>query len=158
MVSIYRGALIVALLITNHTWEDVERRTQMDYSEIWDIWWHYRRTRIGPFLKLPPLYREIIIILGQTRVVYFEELSPAWLNEPKRKMVVLPTGIYTIIYKKRTGKSRNAVGGLQAMLQKCRSINGRPTIRAVSLGMSGSITRDDLLAGTRRLEQKWVQQ
>jgi hypothetical protein len=154
--QIYRGALIIALLITNHTWEDVERQTQMDYSEIWDIWWYYRRSRIGPYLTLTPLHREIIMILGQTRLVYFEELSSAWLNEPKRKMVVLPTGIYTIIYKKRSGKPSEAAGGLQAMLQKCRSVDNRPVIRAVSLGPVGAITKEDLLEATKRLEQKWA--
>lgn len=153
---IYRGALIIALLITNHTWEDVERQTQMDYSEIWDIWWYYRRTRISPYLSLTPLHREIIMILGQTRLVHFEELSLAWLNQPKRKMVVLPMGIYTVIYKKRSGKPREATGDLQVMLQKCRSVNNRSVIRAVSVGKLGQVTKEDLLAATQRLEQKWV--
>lgn len=154
--QIYRAALIIAMLLTEHTWEDVEIRTGMDYREVWNIWWHYRRTRLTPYLELMPTHQEIIKMLGQARLTYFEELSVAWLNQPKRKMVVLPNGIFTIIYKRRSRKPGETISWMEASLQKGCSINGRPVVRAVSLGKVGGITKEQLLEATQRLEQKWA--
>lgn len=152
--QIYRAAMIIAMLITNHTWEDVEKHTGMDYSEVSDIWWHYRKTRLAPYIELTPIHREMIRILGQARLTYLEELSPTRLNQPKRKMVVLPSGIYTIIYKRRGRRRGQTEGQMEASLQKGRSINGRPVVRAVSLGKVGNITKERLLESSYRLEQK----
>jgi hypothetical protein len=60
-----------------------------------------------------------------------EELTPYWLNQARRKMVVLPHGIYTIIYKRRGCRGDEAVGHIEGSLQKEVSVNGRPVVRAV---------------------------
>lgn len=152
--QIYRAALIIAMLLNGYTWEDVESHTEMDYSEVWDIWWHYRNTRLSPYIALSPLHREIIKVLGQARLAYFEELSPYWLNRPRRKMVVFPHGIYTITYKRRGRKTGQTAGQLEGSLQKGRSINGRSVVRAISLGKVGEITKKRLLESSHQLEQK----
>lgn len=152
--QIYRAAVIISMLFTNYTWEDVEEYTGMDYSEVADIWWHHRKTRLAPYIELPLVHREIVRLLGQTRLTYFEELSHDWLNQPKRKMVVLPDGIYTITYKRRGRRPGQTVGQMEASLQKGRRINGRPVVRAVSLGKVGSITKEKLLESSLQLERK----
>ncbi|MCP4418045.1 MAG: hypothetical protein GY805_15590, partial [Chloroflexi bacterium] len=85
--QLYRAALIITMLVNSYTWEDVEKQTEMDYCEVCDIWWHYRKTRLAPYIELLPLHREMIKLLGQARLVYFEELSFTCLNQSKRKMV-----------------------------------------------------------------------
>jgi hypothetical protein len=152
--QIYRAALIIAMLLNGYTWEDVEGRTALDYSEVWDIWWHYRRSRLAPFIEMTPLHREVVKLRGRLRLAYFEEVSAHWLNQAVRKMIVFPHGIYTIIYKRRGHRKGQAVGQMEASLQKSRFVNGRSVMRAVSLGRVGEITKEQLWAASRRLEQK----
>ncbi len=154
--QLYRAALIITMVTHKYTWEDVGQYTRMEYREVWDIWWHYRRTRLTPYAKLTPIHREMIQLLGRAGLAYFEELSCSWLNYPKRKMVVLPHGIYTVIYKhkRRRRKLGKTVETMEAMLQKCRHINGRSVIRGVSLGKVGSITKERLLKSSYKLERK----
>ncbi|MCP4423812.1 MAG: hypothetical protein GY803_04905 [Chloroflexi bacterium] len=152
--QIYRAALIIAMLLNGYTWEDVETRAALAYSEVDDIWQHYRKTRLAPFLKLSPVHREIIKIRGRMRIAYFEELSVHWLNQAARKMIVFPHGIYTVAYKRRGRRKGQAVGQMEASLQKSRFVNGRSVMRAVSLGRVGGITKEQLWAASRRLEQK----
>jgi hypothetical protein len=83
-----------------------------------------------------------------------EELIPYWLNQARRKMVVLPHGIYTIIYKRRGWRGDEAVGHIEGSLQKGFSVNGRSVVRAVSLGKVGEITKERLLESARQLEAK----
>jgi hypothetical protein len=152
--QIYRAASIMAMLMTSYTWEEVEAQTEMDYSQVWDIWWHYRKTRLAPFLKLTPIHQEIVRMCGRVRLCYFEELTTSWLNLAKRKMVVLPNGIYTITYKRRGRRNGQAVGQMEGSLQKGCRLNGRSVVRAVSLGKVGEITKERLLASARQLEHK----
>jgi hypothetical protein len=152
--QIYRAAIIIAMLMTCYTWEDVEASTEMDYSQVWDIWWHYRKTRLAPFLQLTPMHQEIVRMCGRVRLCYFEELTPTWLNLARRKMVVLPQGIYTITYKRRGRRNGQAVGQMEGSLQKGFRVNGRSVVRAVSLGKVGEITKERLLASAQRLERK----
>jgi hypothetical protein len=100
------------------------------------------------------MHREVIKIRGRMRLCYFEELTPYWLNQAKRKMVILPQGIYTITYKRRGRKRGEAVGKMEGSLQKGFSINGRPVVRAVSLGEVGEITKERLLESAQQLEAK----
>jgi hypothetical protein len=155
--QIYRAALIIAMLIAGHTWEDVEKQTNLDYSEVWAIWWHYRRTRITPYVELTPIHQEIVKLLGQARLAYFDELSFTWLNHPCRKMVVFPNGIYTITYKRRGRRPGEAAGVMEGSLQKGKRINDRPVVRAVSLGKVGEISKERLLASKLKLERKMEQ-
>jgi hypothetical protein len=152
--QLYQAALIIAMLMTGYTWEDVEAQTGMDYSQVWDIWWHYRKTRLAPYMALTPLHQEIIQMCGRVRLCYFEELTPHWLNQAKRKMVILPNGIYTITYKRRSRKRGKTAGQIEGSLQKGFSINGRPVVRAISLGRVGAITKERLLASAKQLEHK----
>ncbi|MFQ5578597.1 MAG: hypothetical protein ACE5G8_16590 [Anaerolineae bacterium] len=152
--QIYRAALIITMLLNDYTWEDVETRTGMDTSDVRDIWWHYRQTRLAPFIELSLLHREIVKMRGRMRIAYFEELSSHWLNQAVRKMIVFPHGIYTITYKRRSRKPGQAVGQMEASLQKSRFVNGRSVMRAVSLGRIGEITKERLWASSRQLEQK----
>jgi hypothetical protein len=152
--QLYQAAIIIAMLMTGYTWEDVEAQTEMDYSQVWDIWWHYRKTRLAPYLELTPMHREIIQMRGRVRLCYFEELTSHWLNQAKRKMVVLPEGIYTITYKRRGRRNGQAVGQMEGSLQKGFRVNGRSVVRAVSLGKVGEITKERLLASAQRLERK----
>lgn len=152
--QIYRAALIIAMLLNGYTWEDVEGRVALDYSEVWDIWWHYRRSRLSPFIEMTPLHREIVKLRGRMRLGYFEELSAQWLNQAVRKMIVFPHGIYTITYKRRGRRKNQAVGQMEASLQKSRFVNGRSVMRAVSLGRVGGITKERLWAASRRLDKK----
>ncbi len=152
--QIYRAANIMAMLMTGYTWEDVETQVDMDYSQVWDIWWHYRRTRLTPYLTLTPMHQELIKLCGCMRLCYFEELTPYWLNQAIRKMVVLPNGIYTITYKRRSRKRGQTAGQLEGSLQKGFRVNGRPVVRAVSLGKVGDITKERLLASAQKLEHK----
>jgi len=69
-------------------------------------------------------------------------------------MVVLPNGIYTITYKRRGRKPGEAVGRLEASLQRGFSLNGQSVVRAVRLGPVGSITKERLLESAQRLEYK----
>jgi hypothetical protein len=105
-------------------------------------------------MELTPIHQELIKLCGRLRLCYFEELTPYWLNQAKRKMVVLPNGIYTIFYKRRSRKPGEAVGRLEASLQRGFSLNGQSVVRAVSLGPVGSITKERLLESARRLEYK----
>jgi hypothetical protein len=155
--QIYRAALIIAMLLTGYTWEDVEAQMAMDYSQVWDIWWHYRKTRLAPYLELTPMHQELIKLCGGLRLCYFEELTAYWLNQAQRKMVVLPQGIYTITYKRRGRRYGQAVGQMEASLQKGFSINGKPVVRAVSLGAVGGITKERLLTSSHQLESKIAQ-
>ncbi|MCP4421871.1 MAG: hypothetical protein GY805_35100 [Chloroflexi bacterium] len=152
--QIYRAAHIIAMLVDGYTWEDVEAYANKDYSEVWDIWCHYRRTRLSPYMALSPMHREIVKIRGQGRLAYYEELSPYSLNQPQRKMVVFPNGVYTITYKRRSCKTGKGAGQLEGSLQKSRSINGCSVMRAVSLGRVGDITKERLLASSRQLKRK----
>jgi hypothetical protein len=43
---------------------------------------------------------------------------------------------------------------MEGLLQKGFSINGRPVVRAVSLGKVGEITKERLLESAQRLEYK----
>lgn len=140
--QLYRAALIIAMLLNGYTWEDVEARMALDYSEVWDIWWHYRKTRLAPFIEMTPLHREIVKLRGRLRLAYFEELSVPWLNQAVRKMIVFSHGIYTITYKRRGRRPGQAVGQMEASLQ------------AVSLGRVGDITKEQLWAASHRLEKK----
>ena len=152
--QIYRAAIITAMLMTGYTWEDVEAQSEMEYRQVWDIWWHYRKTRISPYMELTFIHQELIKLCGRLRLCYFEELTPYWLNQAKRKMVVLPNGIYTISYKRRSRKPGEAVGRLEASLQRGFSLNGQSVVRAASLGPVGSITKERLLESARQLERK----
>jgi hypothetical protein len=152
--QIYRAATITAMLMTGYTWEDVEAQSQMEYRQVWDIWWHYRKTRLSPYIALTPIHQELIKLCGRLRLCYFEELTPYWLNQAKRKMVVLPNGIYTIFYKQRSRRPGETVGRLEASLQRGFSFNGQSLVRAVSLGPVGSITKERLLESARQLERK----
>ncbi|MCB8944364.1 MAG: hypothetical protein H6658_11495 [Ardenticatenaceae bacterium] len=155
--QIYRAALIMAMLMTGYTWADVETQMVLDYSQVWDIWWHYRKTRLTPYLKLTPIHQELVKLRGSFRLCYYEELSTYWLNQAQRKMVVLPHGIYTITYKRRGRRHGQKEGCLEASLQKGVSVNGKPVVRAVSLGAVGQITRQRLLTSSHRLDRKMVQ-
>jgi hypothetical protein len=155
--QLYRAAIIIAMLLTGYTWEDVEVQTDMDYRQVWDIWWHYRKTRLAPYLELTPMHQELIKLCGGLRLCYFEELTAYWLNQAQRKMVVLPQGIYTITYKRRGRRYGQAVDQMEASLQKGFSINGKPVVRAVSLGAVGGITKERLLTSSHQLESKIAQ-
>ncbi len=151
--QLYRAASIIAMLGSGHTWEDVENRTNLDYQQVADIWWHYRRTSLAPYLKMTSLHQAIIQVRGATRLAYFEELSVTLLNQAIRKMIVFPHGIYTVSYKRRGKRHGNY---LEGSLQKGRTVNGQAIFRAVSLGRVGEITKEKLLAASHRLEQKFV--
>jgi hypothetical protein len=115
---------------------------------------NYRKTCLAPYLGMTPMHREIIKIRGHMRLCYFEEMTLYWLNQAQRKMVILPHGIYTITYKRRSRKQGETVGQMEGLLQKGFSINGRPVVRAVSLGKVGEITKERLLESAQRLEYK----
>ena len=149
--QMYRAALILTLAGNGHTWEEIEDRTGLEYSDVYDIYWVYRKSRLNPYLKLSPMHQEIIRIRGQLRVAYFEEMSEKLLNNGIRKMVVFPHGIYTIMYQQRTGPRSGTVEG---WLQNGRKINGRSTHRKVYLGHVGQMTKERLLAATHQLERK----
>ena len=155
--QIHRAAIIIAMLMTGYTWEDVEAQSEMDYRQVWDIWWHYRKTRLAPYMQLTPIHQELIKLCGRLRLCYFEELTPYWLNQAKRKMVVLPNGIYTITYKRRGRKPGETVGRMEASLQRGFSFNGQSVVRAVSLGQLGNITKERLLTAAHQLERKMKQ-
>ena len=152
--QIYRAAVIISMLMTRYTWEDVEARMGMDYAQLWSIWWHYRRTRLTPFMKLTPLHQELIKLCGRLRLCYFEELTPYLLNQAQRKMVVLPQGIYTITYKRRARRRGQTEGQLEGSLQKGVRINGKLMVRAVSLGAVGTITKERLLTSVQTLARR----
>ncbi len=148
--QLYRAAMIIAMLCNGYTWEDVEAYTDLDYSAVWDIWWHHRKERLSRYIELSPVYQAIVRARGELRVFYFNELTSQQVNDGKRKMVVFPHGIYTITYKQRSHKRY-----LEASLQKGRRIDGRPTVRAVSLGRVGNMKKDNLFDATHRLEKKF---
>ena len=152
--QIYRAAVIMSMLMTRYTWEDVEAQMEMDYTQVWDVWWHYRRTRLLPFMKLTPIHQELVKLCGCLRLCYFDELTPYALNQANRKMVVLPHGIYTIIYKRRARKRGQREGRLEGSLQKGARINGKPVVKAVSLGAVGAITKERLLTSAQTLERR----
>ena len=155
--QMYRGAIVTAMLMTGYTWEDVETQMEMDYREVWDAWWHYRKTRLTPYMALTPIHQELIKLCGCLRLCYFDELTLYSLNQTKRKMVVLPHGIYTITYKRRGCRWGQKLGQVEGSLQKGFSLNGKPMVRAVSLGPVGKITKERLLDSSQKLEKKVAQ-
>ncbi len=149
--QMYRAALIITLAGNSHPWDEIEERTGLEYSDAYDIYWVYRKSRLDPYLKLTAMHQEIIQIRGRMRVTYFEEMSEELLNNGIRKMIVFPHGIYTVKYQKRYGKRSGTVEG---WLMKGRKINGRSSHSKVYLGHVGQMTKEHLFDATHELDSK----
>jgi hypothetical protein len=98
--QMYRGALILALRLTGHIWEEISTAVgDLEWESLVNIYQEYRQRYLLPFAALAPLGREVIRLRGELRVQWFESLSEGWLQQARRKIVVFPHGIYTITYK-----------------------------------------------------------
>jgi hypothetical protein len=151
--QMYRGALIVAMRLTGHTWEDVAAAVgDLEWESLVNIYQEYRIKYLLPFGRLAPLAQAAIQMLGQLRLQWFEELRPNWLRRPERKIVVFPHGIYTITYKqdKRRGRDSEMV----ASLQKGRRVNGRIRTKQVYLGPASTVTKELLWEKSLLLEKR----
>jgi hypothetical protein len=151
--QMYRGALIVAMRLTGHTWEDVAAAVgDLEWESLVNIYQEYRIKYLLPFARLSPLAQAAIQMLGELRLQWFEELRPNWLRRPERKIVVFPHGIYTITYKqdKRRGRDSEMV----ANLQKGRRVNGRIRTKMVYLGPASAVTKELLWEKSLLLEKR----
>jgi hypothetical protein len=149
--QMYRGALIVAMRLTGHTWDDVAAAVgDLEWESLVNIYQEYRIKYLLPFARLAPLAQATIQMLGEMRLQWFEALRPDWLRRPERKIVVFPHGIYTITYKqdKRRG------GEMVASLQKGRRVNGRVRTKQVYLGPASAVTRKLLWEKSLLLEKR----
>ena len=125
----------------------------LEWVEVVGIFQEYRREHLRPFAALAPLGQEVVLLRGQLRVQWFETVSEGWLRQAQRKIVVLPHGIYTITYKRRGRRPGQAVGQMEASLQKGRSVNDRSIVRAVSLGRVGEITKEKLKITPQKFQE-----
>ena len=149
--KLYRAARIIALRGHNYLWEEVAQQVDLPRQRTSETYWHYRQTFLTPYIKMTPLHQAIIQVRGMTRLFYFEELSPQQLNHASRKMVVVPHGIYTIIYSRRGQPYTDVLDG---SLHKGRSFNGRAYRRSMSLGKVGHLTKERLWEATFCLDEK----
>ncbi len=85
-------------------------------------------------------------------ITYSKKLDSQILNTAVRKMVIFPHGVYTVIYKRRSGGKR--AGQMEASLQKGRLVNGRNCVRAVHLGKLGDVTKERLYEASFAVERK----
>ena len=122
----------------------------LEWVEVVSIYQEYRHGCLLPFAALSPLGQEVILIRGQLRVQWFETLSEGWLRQARRKIVVLPHGIYTITYKQRKRRG----GEMDACIQKGRRVDGKIVTRAVHLGLATKLTKEKLWEQSLALERK----
>jgi len=149
--QMFRGALILALRLTGHLWEEVSTAVgDLEWDSLVSIYQEYRHDYLLPFAELSPLGREVIRLRGEMRVQWFETLSEGWLKLAQRKIVVFPHGIYTITYR----QDRRKPGKMVAALQKGRRVNGRICSRQVHLGPAGQLTKEKLWDRSLELERK----
>ena len=147
--QMYRAALILALRLTQHPWEEVMAAVgDLEWEEVVGIFQEYRREHLRPFAALAPLGQEVVLLRGQLRVQWFETVSEGWLRQAQRKIVVLPHGIYTITYRRGKG------GRLDASIQKGRRVDGKIVTRAVHLGRAAALTKAKLWQRSLALERK----
>ncbi|MBK8129261.1 MAG: hypothetical protein IPK53_10210 [bacterium] len=120
--QMFRGALILAMKLTGHLWEEVSTAVgDLEWDSLVSIYQEYRHDYLLPFAELSPLGREVIRLRGEMRVQWFEALSECWLKLAPRKIVVFPHGIYSITSR----LDRRKPGKMVAALQKGRRVNGR---------------------------------
>ena len=120
--QMYRGALILALRLTGHLWEEVSTAVgDLEWDSLVSIYQEYRHDYLLPFAELSPLGREVIRLRGEMRVQWFETLSEGWLKLAQRKIVVFPHGLYTITYR----QDRRKPGKKVAALPQRRPVDGR---------------------------------
>ena len=151
--QMYRGALIVAMRLTNHTWDDVAAAVgDLEWESLVNIYQEYRMKYLLPYARLTPLTQALIQMRGQLRLQWFAELRPGWLQRPERKIVVLPHGIYTITYKQ--DKRRGPNSEMAASLQKGRRVNGRIRTKTVYLGPASAVTKELLWEKSLLLEKR----
>jgi hypothetical protein len=149
--QMYRGALILALRLTGHIWEEISTAVgDLEWESLVNIYQEYRQRYLLPFAALAPLGREVIRLRGELRVQWFESLSEDWLQQARRKIVVFPHGIYTITYKQDKRRSSEML----AALQKGRRVGGRIVTRQVHLGPAESLTKEKLWAKSLELERR----
>ncbi len=149
--QMYRGALILALRLTDHLWEEVSTAVgDLEWDSLVSIYQEYRHDFLLPFAEMSLMGREVIRLRGEMRVQWFESLSEGWLKLAQRKIVVFPHGIYTITYR----HDRRRPGKMVAALQKGRRVNGRICSRQVHLGPAGQLTKEKLWDRSLALERK----
>jgi hypothetical protein len=149
--QMYRGALILALRLTGHTWEEVSAAVgDLEWDSLVKIYQEYRHDFLLPFAEMSLMGREVIRLRGEMRVQWFETLSEGWLKLAQRKIVVFPHGIYTITYR----QDKRQPGKMVAALQKGRRVNGRICSRQVHLGPAGQLTKEKLWERSLALERK----
>ncbi|MBK8989796.1 MAG: hypothetical protein IPM39_27670 [Chloroflexi bacterium] len=149
--QMYRGALILALRLTGHLWEEVSAAVgDLEWDSLVKIYQEYRHDFLLPFAEMSLMGREVIRLRGEMRVQWFETLSEGWLKLAQRKIVVFPHGIYTITYR----QDRRKPGKMVAALQKGRRVNGRICSRQVHLGPAGQLTKEKLWERSLELERK----
>ena len=147
--QMYRAALILALRLTQHPWEEIMAAVgDLAWNEVVAVYLEYRQDYLRPFLELSPLGQETVLLRGQLRVQWFETVSEGWLRQVQRKIVVLPHGIYTITYR------RNRHGSMDAAIQKGRRVEGKVVTRAVHLGRAAALTKEKLWERSLALERK----
>ncbi|MBK8989569.1 MAG: hypothetical protein IPM39_26515 [Chloroflexi bacterium] len=79
--QMYRGALILALRLTGHLWEEVSAAVgDLEWDSLVKIYQEYRHDFLLPFAELAPLGREVIRLRGEMRVQWFETLSEGCSN------------------------------------------------------------------------------
>ena len=152
--QMYRGALVVAMRLAGHPWEEVTAALgDIEHESADHSYQEYRSQYLLPYGELAPLGRTMVALRGRMRVQWFEQLDAGWLRRPQRKIVVFPHGIYTVTYKVRKRSGR-----IEAALQKGRRINGRLKVRQVHLGRAETLTPEKLwslsLVRSLALEQK----
>ncbi len=151
--QMYRGALILAMKLTGHLWEEVSTAVgDLEWDSLVKIYQEYRHDFLLPFAEMSLMGREVIRLRGEMRVQWFETLSENWLQLAQRKIVVFPHGIYTITYR----QDRRQPGKMVAALQKGRRVNGRICSRQVHLGPAGLLTKEKLWQKSLALERKLV--
>ena len=149
--QMYRGALILAMKLTGHLWEEVSTAVgDLEWDSLISIYQEYRHDYLLPFAEMSLMGREVIRLRGEMRVQWFESLSEGWLKLAQRKIVVFPHGIYTITYR----QDRRRPGKMVAALQKGRRVNGRICSRQVHLGPAGQLTKEKLWDRSLELERK----